>query len=39
LIENSKILKNKYPNAHIPLSVLVSEKEFLEKIVVLKKSK
>ena len=39
LIENSKILKNKYPDALIPLSILVSEKEFLEKKEFLGKSK
>lgn len=39
LIENSKILKNKYPNAHIPLSILVSEKKFLEKKEFLEKIK
>lgn len=31
LIKNSKILKNKYPNAFIPLSTLITEEEFLER--------
>ena len=39
LIKNSKILKNEYPNAFVPLSVLISQEEFLEKKEFLEKIK
>lgn len=31
LIKNARLLKKQYPNAHIPLAVLIDEKEFLNK--------
>ncbi|ADG93970.1 exporter [Arcobacter nitrofigilis DSM 7299] len=37
LIEDARILKNKYPNSYIPISVLIDEKSFLDKKLLLQK--
>lgn len=35
LIENARILKNEYPNSYIPISILINEKEFFNKKLLL----
>ncbi len=35
LIEKARVLKNEYPNSYIPISILVGEKDFLNKKVLL----
>ncbi|PLY09944.1 MAG: hypothetical protein C0626_07725 [Arcobacter sp.] len=35
LIEKDRVLKNEYPNSYIPISILVGEKDFLNKKVLL----
>lgn len=35
LIENARILKNEYPNSYIPISILINEKEFSNKKLLL----
>ncbi|MGB7403922.1 MAG: hypothetical protein WA916_15210 [Arcobacter sp.] len=37
LIENARMLKNKYPNSYIPISILIDEKSFLDKNLLLQK--
>ncbi|WP_419767174.1 hypothetical protein [Arcobacter sp.] len=35
LIEDARILKNKYPNSYIPISILIDKKSFLDKNILL----
>jgi hypothetical protein len=37
LIENARILKKEYPNSYIPISMLIDEKSFLDKKLLLQK--